>query len=47
MTPSLAAVLGAGATLGIERADGATGVQLGYNRLNAVDPANAVRMVPR
>jgi hypothetical protein len=47
MTPPVAAVLGASATLGIERVDGATGVQLGFNRLNAVDPANAVRMVPR
>ena len=47
MTPAVAAVLGASATIGVERPDGTTGVQVAYNRLNAVDPANAFRLVPR
>jgi hypothetical protein len=47
MTPARAVVLGGSATLGLEDLTGARGVELGYNRMGAVDPALAFRLVPR
>lgn len=46
-TPARTLPLGASATIGVESLDGTAGVTVAFNRFNAVDPANAVRLTPR
>jgi|GEM_PF-1142379 len=45
--PARTLPLGAAASIGIESLDGRSGLTTALNRLNAVDPANALRYTPR
>lgn len=47
VTPAGGVAYGSGATIGVEDASGTRGVEIGYNRVNAINPAYGYRLTPR